>query len=105
MAKCLVLKTEDICDNNCVRSKLIYYYQHYALLNEEFFRESEPRTVAASLDACRDLAVLPGIYDLIFTQEKGGQPDLASIKFVKPVDMWETKEAENEQATHRCSCS
>ena len=106
MAKCLVLKAEDICDdNNCVKAKLIFYYEHYAVLNEDFFRESEPRTAAASLDACRDLKVFPGIYELIIAEEGEGQPGLVSIKFIKPVDMWETEEIEDEPAAHHCSCS
>lgn len=90
MAQYLVLKAEDICDgNNCVKSRLIFYYEHYASLNESFFRESEHRTAVAALDICKDLDVLPGIYELIFTEEEEEQPGLMSVKFIKPIDMWE----------------
>lgn len=91
MAQYLVLKAEDICDDNdCVKSRLIFFYEHYALLNESFFRESEHRTAVAPLDVCRDLDVLPGIYELIFTEKEEEQPGLMSVKFIKPIDMWET---------------
>jgi hypothetical protein len=47
MAEYLVLKAEDICDdNNCVKSRVIFYYQHYALFNEDFFRETEQRRLS-----------------------------------------------------------
>lgn len=106
MAKCLVLKAEDICDDNdCVKSRLIFYYEHYALFNDDFFRETEPRTAAASLDVCQDLEVFPGIYELIFAEEEDEQPGLVSVKFVKPVDMWETQDIEDEPAANHCSCS
>ncbi|NLJ75962.1 MAG: hypothetical protein HQP61_04440 [Peptococcaceae bacterium] len=106
MAKCLVLKAEDICDNNgCVQSRLISYYKHYALFNENFFRETEPQTAAVSLDACRDLAVFPGIYELVFAGKEGEQQELVTIKFVKPVDMWEIEEAGDGTVTKGCSCS
>ncbi|MDD4335048.1 MAG: hypothetical protein PHY77_05505 [Desulfotomaculaceae bacterium] len=106
MAKCLVLKAEDICDdNNCVKSKSVFYYKHYALLNEDFFREAEPCKATASLDVCRDLEVFPGIYELIFTEGEDGQTGLVSVKFVKPVDMWETQDTGDEPAAGHCSCS
>lgn len=105
MAEYLVLKAEDICDDNdCVKSRLIFYYKHYALLNEDFFRETEHRAVAP-LDVCKDLDVFPGIYELIFAEDGEEQPALVSVKFVKPVDMWETQDIENEPAANHCSCS
>ena len=105
MAKCLVLKAEDICDdNNCVKSRLIYYYEHYYFFNEDFFRETEPRTAAAPLAICQDLEVFPGIYELNFAEGEDGQPGLVSVKFVKPLDMWEVQDMEDEPANH-CSCS
>ncbi len=56
MAKCLVLKAEDICDdNNCIKSRLLFYYEHYYFFNEDFFRETEPQTAVASLAICQDL--------------------------------------------------
>lgn len=95
MAEYLVLKAEDICDENkCVKSKLIFYYEHYALFNENFFRETEPRTAAAPIDICIDLDVFPGIYELIFSEEEVEQPDLVSVRFIKPGDMWETQDKE-----------
>jgi hypothetical protein len=95
MAEYLVLKAEDICDdNNCVKSRLIFYYQHYALFNEDFFRETEQKTAVAALDACEELEVFPGIYELTFAGEEEGQPGLVSVKFVKPVDLWETQDTE-----------
>ncbi|MFX4262935.1 hypothetical protein ACOBQJ_12110 [Pelotomaculum propionicicum] len=106
MAEYLVLKAEDICDdNNCVKSRLIFYYKHYALFNEDFFRETEPKTAEAPIDICLDFNVFPGIYELIFEGEEEGQPGLVSIKFVKPVDLWETQDIENEPAANHCSCS
>lgn len=93
MAEYLVLKAEDICDENeCVKSRLIFYYEHFAILNENFYRETEHRTAVASLDVCAELDLFPGIYELIFAEEEEGQPGLKSIRFVKPVDMWEIQD-------------
>jgi hypothetical protein len=95
MAEYLVIKAEDVCDDhNCIKSRLIYFYEHYALFNEDFFRETEQRTSVAALNVCKDLDVLPGIYELVFADEGEGQPALVSVKVVKPVDPWETQDKE-----------
>lgn len=90
MAEYLVVKAEDICDDNgCVKSRVIFYYEHYALFNEDFFRETKQRMAVAALDICKDLDVFPGIYELIFAEEEEEQPGLISVQFVKPIDIWE----------------
>jgi hypothetical protein len=90
LAECLVLKTEELFDeNNTVRERVIYYYEHYTIFNDMFFWETEPRTVAAPAEICVDLEVFPGIYELAFSEEEEEQPCLLSIRFIKPGDMWE----------------
>lgn len=89
MAEYLVLKTEELLDeNNTVRERAIYYYEHFTIFNEMLFRETEPKTVAAPVEICIDLDVFPGIYEFVFSEEEEEQPSLMSIRFIKPGDMW-----------------
>lgn len=90
MAEYLVLKTEELLDeNNTVRERVIYYYEHYTIFNEMLFRETEPKTVAAPIEICIDLDVFPGIYEFVFSEEGKEQPCMLSIRFIKQGDMWE----------------
>jgi hypothetical protein len=90
LAEYLVLKTEELIDeNNNVSERVIFYYEHYTLFNEMFFLETEPRAVAAPIEICIDLDVFPGIYEFVFSEEEEEQPCLTSIRFIKPGDMWE----------------
>jgi hypothetical protein len=89
LAEYLVLKTEELLDeNNTVRERAIYYYEHFTIFNEMLFRETEPKTVAAPVEICIDLDVFPGIYEFVFSEEEEEQPSLMSIRFIKPGDMW-----------------
>lgn len=96
MAEYLVLKTEEICDeHNAVKERIVFYYEHYTIFNEMLFRETEPRTAAASIDICLELDVFPGIYELVFADKETEQPTLLSIRFIEPGDLWaEAKEKE-----------
>ncbi|MEG3072375.1 MAG: hypothetical protein RQM92_17435 [Candidatus Syntrophopropionicum ammoniitolerans] len=49
--------------------------------------------------------MFPGIYELVFAGKEGEQQELVTIKFVKPVDMWEIEEAGDGTVTKGCSCS
>jgi hypothetical protein len=89
LAEYLVLRTEELLDeNNTVRERMIYYYEHYTIFNDMFFWETEPRKVAAPAEICLELDVFPGIYEFVFSEEEE-QPCLMSIRFVKPGDIWE----------------
>jgi hypothetical protein len=85
VAELLVVKVE----HNESGNKEVFYFEHYSVLHEKLFQESEPKSVMASADSGHKFNVVPGIYELVFSEEAEGRRTLISAVFLKQVDYWE----------------
>lgn len=90
MAEFLVVKVDSLAGGQeDFRAKEIFYYEHFAVFHEKLFQESRPKSVITSTNLCDEFTVVPGIYELVLSENEEGQPTLISAQFLKPVDHWQ----------------
>ncbi len=90
MAEYLVIRVEQLNKNEeDFEEREVFYFEHYAVLNEDLFRETEPKSAVISSAAGYKFDVVPGIYKLIFLEEDSERNILVSAEFLKEVDFWQ----------------
>ena len=90
MAEFLVIKVEHL-DNERgdLKDKEVFYFEHFSVLHEKLFQESKPKSVITSTDSGHKFNVVPGIYELVFSEKVDGCCTLISAEFLKQVDYWQ----------------
>jgi hypothetical protein len=88
VAEFLVVKVEHN-ERGDFGNKEVFYFEHYSVLNENLFQESEPKSITASADSGQKFNVIPGIYELVFSEEVEGRRTLISAVFLKQIDYWQ----------------
>ncbi|MFA4886426.1 MAG: hypothetical protein WC601_11755 [Desulfotomaculaceae bacterium] len=90
MAEILVIKVEHL-DNEreALGIKEVFYFEHFSVLHEELFQESKPKSVITSADSGHKFNVVPGIYELVFSEKEYGRRTLISAEFLRQVDYWQ----------------
>ena len=90
MAEYLVIKVKTL-DNEreSFGMKEVFYFEHFSVLHESLFQESKPKSVITSIDTGDKLNVVPGIYELAFSEKDDARRTLISAVFLKQVDYWQ----------------
>lgn len=90
MAEFLVVKVEQL-DNERegLGCEEVFYFEHFSVLNEELFQESKPKSVITTADSGHKFDVVPGIYELVFSEKDDARRTLISAEFLKQVDYWQ----------------
>jgi len=90
MAEFLVIKIQAL-DNEreSFGIKEVFYFEHFSVLHESLFQESKPKTVITSIDSSDKFNVVPGIYELVFSEKDDARRTLISAQFIKQVDYWQ----------------
>ncbi|NLI14174.1 hypothetical protein [Pelotomaculum propionicicum] len=90
MAEYLVIKVEQLNKKeDDFEEREVFYFEHYAVLNEDLFRETEPKSAVISAASGHKFDVVPGIYKLVFLEEEHDRNTLVSAEFLKKVDLWQ----------------
>lgn len=90
MAEYLVVQVEHL-DNERkdLGSKEVFYFEHFSVLHEKLFQESKPKSVITTADSGHTFNVVPGIYELVFSEKDDARRTLISAVFLKQVDYWQ----------------